>query len=149
MDETLLKKIEQKIQDSISNKDEIKQLIKSLSLIDDSKSFALGIVVGRIYNAFYYQSKRILNRERTYKIKQKIVFSNHDFFAVKSDFPNCRWGGRSRFSLENVMDWACPGLSRFDEENDSLQIDKNQKTIFGERMPVIKRVNWHNLKHAP
>jgi hypothetical protein len=49
MDETLLKKIEQKIQDSISNKDEIKQLIKLLSSIDDSKSFALGIVVGRIY----------------------------------------------------------------------------------------------------
>lgn len=65
MDETLLKKIEQKIQDSISNKDEIKQLIKSLSLIDDSKSFAMGIVVGRIYNTFYYQSKRILNREPT------------------------------------------------------------------------------------
>ena len=33
--------------------------------IDDSKSFALGIVVGRIYNTFYYQSKRILNREPT------------------------------------------------------------------------------------
>ena len=65
MDETILKKIEQKIQDSISSKDEIKQLIKSLSLIDDSKSFALGIIVGRIYNAFYYQSKRILNREPT------------------------------------------------------------------------------------
>ncbi len=65
MDETLLKKIEQKIQDSISNKDEIKQLIQSLSDIDNSKSFALGIVVGRIYNTFYYQSKRILNREPT------------------------------------------------------------------------------------
>ena len=65
MDEVLLKKIEQKIQDVISNKDEIKQLIKLLSTIDDSKSFALGIIVGRIYNAFYYQSKRILNREPT------------------------------------------------------------------------------------
>lgn len=65
MDETLLKKIEQKIQDSISNKDEIKQLIQSLSNVDDSKSFALGIVVGRIYNAFYYQSKRILDRDPT------------------------------------------------------------------------------------
>ncbi|MDF2421619.1 MAG: hypothetical protein OPY06_01245 [Nitrosopumilus sp.] len=65
MDETLLKKIEQKIQDSISNKDEIKQLLQQLSNIDDSKSFALGIVVGRIYNAFYYQSKRILDREPT------------------------------------------------------------------------------------
>jgi len=65
MDETLLKKIDQKIQETISNKDEIKQLIKSLSSIDDSKSFALGITVGRIYNSFYYQSKRILNREPT------------------------------------------------------------------------------------
>ncbi len=65
MDELLLKKMEQKVQDAISNKDDVKQLIKLLSNIDDSKSFALGVVVGRIYNAFYYQSKRILNREPT------------------------------------------------------------------------------------
>ncbi len=65
MDELLLKKMEQKIEDTISNKDDIKQLIKLLSNIDDSKSFALCIVVGRLYNAFYYQSKRILNREPT------------------------------------------------------------------------------------
>ncbi len=65
MDEVLLKKIEQKIQESISNKDEIKKLIQLLSNIDDSKSFAMGVIVGRIYNAFYYQSKRILNREPT------------------------------------------------------------------------------------
>ena len=67
MDEIILKKIELKIQDTISNKNEIKQLVQLLSNIDDSKSFALGIVVGRIYNAFYYQSKRILNREPTKK----------------------------------------------------------------------------------
>ena len=65
MDEIILKKIEQKIQDTLSNKDEIKQLIQLLSSIDNSKSFTLGIVVGRLYNAFYYQSKRILNREPT------------------------------------------------------------------------------------
>jgi len=65
MDKILLKKIEQKIQASISNKDDVKELIKSLSTIDNSKSFALGIVVGRLYNTFFYQSKRILNREPT------------------------------------------------------------------------------------
>ena len=65
MDETLLKKIDEKIQETISNKDDIKQLISMLPNIDNSKSFALGIIVGRIYNAFYYQSKRILNREPT------------------------------------------------------------------------------------
>ena len=65
MDEVLLNKIEQKIQDSISNKDDIKELIKSLSTIDNSKSFALGIVVGRLYNTFFYQSKRILQRDPT------------------------------------------------------------------------------------
>ena len=65
MDEILLKKIEQKIQASISNKDDVKELIKSLSTIDNSKSFALGIVVGRLYNTFFYQSKRILKRDPT------------------------------------------------------------------------------------
>ncbi len=65
MDEILLKKIEQKIHDNISNQDDIKELIKSLSSIDNSKSFALGIVVGRLYNTFFYQSKRILKREPT------------------------------------------------------------------------------------
>ena len=65
MNEVLLKKLEQKIQDTISNKDDIGELIKLLSNIDNSKSFALGVVVGRIYNAFFYQSKRILDREPT------------------------------------------------------------------------------------
>ena len=65
MDEIVLKKIEQKIQDSITSKDDIKELIKLLSTIDDSKSFALGIVVGRLYNTFFYQSKRILKRDPT------------------------------------------------------------------------------------
>ncbi len=65
MDEILLEKIKQKIHETISNKEEIRQLIQFLSDIDDSKSFALGIVVGRLYNAFYYQTKRILGREPT------------------------------------------------------------------------------------
>ncbi len=65
MDEILLNKIEKKIQDTILKKDEIKQLLQLFTNIDNSKSFVLGIVVGRIYNAFYYQSKRILNREPT------------------------------------------------------------------------------------
>lgn len=65
MDENLKKKIEEKIDETISNKTEIQKLSKNLSKLDDSKSFVLGIVVGRIYNSFYYQSKRILDREPT------------------------------------------------------------------------------------
>lgn len=60
-----MEKIKQKIHQTISNKEEIQQIIKLLSNIDDSNSFALGIVIGRLYNAFYYQTKRILNREPT------------------------------------------------------------------------------------
>lgn len=85
MDETILKKIEQKIQDTISNKDDIKQLIRSLSIADDPKSFTLGLVVGRIYNAFYYQSKRILNREPT---KEEFTEFLEFIKNKKSDFEN-------------------------------------------------------------
>ena len=65
MDEIILKKIRQKIKDATSNKDEIKQLIVLFSNVDSSDSFALGVVVGRLYNTFFYQSKRILHREPT------------------------------------------------------------------------------------
>ena len=85
MDEILLKKIEQKIQDSISNKDDIKELIKLLSTIDDSKSFALGIVVGRLYNTFFYQSKRILKRDPT---KQEFEDFLNYIENKKSDLDN-------------------------------------------------------------
>ncbi|NNL58726.1 MAG: hypothetical protein HKP31_04610 [Nitrosopumilus sp.] len=87
MDKTLLNKIEQKIQDTISNKNEIKQLIQMLSSIDDSKSFALGIVVGRIYNAFYYQSKRILNREPTKEEFEEFL----DFIKNKKSYLENLW----------------------------------------------------------
>ena len=73
MDKILKNKMEEKIQETISNKNEIKQLLQSLSSIDESKSFVLGIIVGRIYNSFYYQSKRILNREPTDEEFQEFV----------------------------------------------------------------------------
>ena len=65
MDEIILKKIEKKVQDIILRNDDVEQLINFLSNVDESKSFGLGIVIGRIYNSFYYQTKRIFNREPT------------------------------------------------------------------------------------
>lgn len=65
MDKALQDKIKQKIQETVSNKNEIREISELLSDIDDSKSFILGIAVGRLYNAFYYQTRRILNREPT------------------------------------------------------------------------------------
>ena len=73
MDKILKNKMEEKIQETISNKNEIKQLLQSLSSVGESKSFVLGIIIGRIYNSFYYQSKRILNREPTDKEFQEFV----------------------------------------------------------------------------
>lgn len=64
MDKILKKKLEEKIQETLSQRNEIKQL-QTLSEISDSKSFVLGIIVGRLYNSFYYQSKKNLNREPT------------------------------------------------------------------------------------
>ncbi len=45
MDKILKNKMEEKIQETISNKNEIKQLLQSLSNIDDSQSFVLGIII--------------------------------------------------------------------------------------------------------
>lgn len=85
MDEKLKIKIEEKIQETLSNKSEIKQLRQYLSNMDDSKSFVLGIIVGRLYNSFYYQTKRILDREPTKEEFNEFVeyLKNR-----KSDFEN-------------------------------------------------------------
>lgn len=64
MDKGILEKINLKINESLEDKNEIMQIMTSLNL-SDSKDFALGILVGRIYNSFHYQTKRVLKRDPT------------------------------------------------------------------------------------
>lgn len=84
MDKFLKKKLETKIQETILQKNEVKKLC-SITNIGDSKSFVLGIMVGRLFNSFYYQSKKILGREPT-------EFELVEFIAMieskRSDFEN-------------------------------------------------------------
>ena len=65
MDKQILQKIEEKIQEIVTNKNQLKQLNESLSNLDNSNSFMLGIIVGRLYNSFFYQTKRHHKREPT------------------------------------------------------------------------------------
>ena len=64
MDEKIQKILEEKIQESISKKNEIALLAKSLGTENESV-FIRGIIIGRLYNSFYYQSRRILNKSPT------------------------------------------------------------------------------------
>lgn len=66
MDRELRDRIELKIQEIISRKDEVGKILDALSGIDSSESFMHGVVVGRLYNSFYYQTRRILNRDPTH-----------------------------------------------------------------------------------
>ena len=63
MHEEILKKLEQKISDIVSDDKDLDEIGCFFYNSDDSRSFSLGVAVGRLYNSFYYQSKRILNRE--------------------------------------------------------------------------------------
>ena len=66
MDEKLQEIIEKKINETFSDTDEISQIIKSLEVLSTNKeSFAYGIVIGRLYNSFYYQCRRVLKRNPT------------------------------------------------------------------------------------
>jgi len=66
VDEKLQEIIEKKINETFSNKDEISHIIKSLDELSSNKdSFAHGIVIGRLYNSFYYQCRRVLQRNPT------------------------------------------------------------------------------------
>jgi len=66
MDPKLVEKINQKIKEVAENSDEILKIINSLEkLRTSSDSFGYGIAVGRLYNSFYYQCRRILKRNPT------------------------------------------------------------------------------------
>ena len=64
MDKKIREILEQKIQRQ--PKDEIISLVNSLESDDAlNNPFVYGIIIGRLYNSFYYQSRRILKRDPT------------------------------------------------------------------------------------
>ncbi len=66
MDKKIEEKINQKINEVAENSDEIYKIINSLEKLRiHSDSFGYGIVIGRLYNSFYYQCRRILKRNPT------------------------------------------------------------------------------------
>ncbi len=65
MDERIQKIMEEKIHESTDRRNEITLLVKSLGQAKNPNVFGQGIIVGRLYNSFYYQSRRILKRDPT------------------------------------------------------------------------------------
>ena len=66
MDKKLEEKINQKINEVAEKANEIYKIINSLEkLRTHSDSFGYGIIIGRLYNSFYYQCRRILKRDPT------------------------------------------------------------------------------------
>ena len=65
MDEKMQKVLEEKIHGSTSRINEIILLVNSLGKAKNPDVFGHGIIIGRLYNSFYYQSRRILKRNPT------------------------------------------------------------------------------------
>jgi len=65
MDEKIQKVLEEKIHESASRVNEITSLVNSLEQTKNPDVFGRGIIIGRLYNSFYYQSRRILKRNPT------------------------------------------------------------------------------------
>lgn len=67
MDARVKKAVLAKIQETISSTDEISKIKKMLCHISvcSLDDLAFGIAIGRIYNSFHYQTRRVLNRNAT------------------------------------------------------------------------------------
>ena len=66
MDKKIQEILVEKIRKSTSAKDEIISLVNSLEPEDAPNNlFVYGILIGRLYNSFHYQSRRILKRNPT------------------------------------------------------------------------------------
>ena len=66
MDARLKTVINSKIDEVIYRSNEVLDITRSLeNLIDDEENVTFGIALGRLYNAFHYQTRRILKRNAT------------------------------------------------------------------------------------
>jgi len=64
MDEKIIKILEKKISEIKTGNNQTKQIIDEFSNLDPT-SFASGLMIGRLFNSFYYQHRRILKRNPT------------------------------------------------------------------------------------
>ena len=66
MNDKLQEIIEKKIDATFDRIDEINKIIESLDELSvQDNAFAFGIIIGRLYNSFFYQCRRILKRDPT------------------------------------------------------------------------------------
>ena len=67
MDGRVKQAVLDKIQETMSNTDEILKIQQTLwhLPVTDLDDFAFGVAVGRIYNSFHYQTRRTLKRNAT------------------------------------------------------------------------------------
>ena len=68
MDEKILKILHDKLDEIFVKNDEIRKITFSIDAntpLLDSQSLWLGILIGRLYNSFYYQHRRVLDRNPT------------------------------------------------------------------------------------
>jgi len=68
MDEKILKILHDKLDEIFAKNDEIRKITSSIDVntyLLDSQSLWLGILIGRLYNSFYYQHRRVLDRNPT------------------------------------------------------------------------------------
>ena len=66
VDDKLREVIDKKIDEIFEKTDEIKKIIQSLDeLSSKTDAFSYGIIIGRLYNSFYYQCRRLLQRDPT------------------------------------------------------------------------------------
>ena len=79
MDEEILKIIEKKINEINSADKQIEEIIATFPNFD-SNSFSSGMMIGRLFNSFYYQHRRILKRNPTdSEFKEFIEFLKNKF----------------------------------------------------------------------
>ena len=64
MDEQIINILEKKIDEIKIESEKTKQIIDKFSNFDPT-SFSSGMMIGRLFNSFYYQHRRILKRSPT------------------------------------------------------------------------------------
>jgi hypothetical protein len=97
MDKRIESILKEKLDECMDGIDTINSVVHALQIRDGVEALILGIIIGRLYNSFYYQHRRILARDPTQEeLDEFIAILKHSIEGIRDKIDRYLYSSRDR-----------------------------------------------------
>ncbi len=97
MDKRIESILKEKLDECMNGIDMIHRVVSTLQIRDGVEALILGIIIGRVYNSFYYQHRRILARDPTEEeLDEFITMLKYNIEEIRDKIDEYLYSSRDR-----------------------------------------------------